>query len=244
MSLTETVVDFTKLSAPKKHDLFEKIWQLDRQIFPFAQIEELYAYLHDTEASAIPIVLYYDQTRLVGQNIIQILKLQAEEHTLYVVSSRAGFLTDYRRRNLSLYSAIRVMLQYKLKHPQHELWFVPTLMQPKVYMLFACRTQYFYPRANKTVPDDHLEVLHLLIKRRKKVEQRAEGIFVHACDLPQITPEQLIRLRHKTDAHIDFFMQHVPDYFSGNGMMCICRLDLKTIVETTFNLITNRKLNE
>lgn len=242
MPVTETIIDFAQLSAKKKHELFDQLWSLDREIFPLSKIEDFYSYLHDLSATSIPIVLYYDKDKLVGQNVIQILKLKVHGKTLYVVSSRAGFLVDYRRRNLSLYSAIRVMLQYKLKHPQHDVWFVPTLMQPKVYMLFACRTRHFYPRMNQTMPESHLELLKFLAQRKEHVESRGQGIYVHPCDLPKITPEQLIRLRRHGDIHVNFFMQYVPDYFSGFGMMCICKLDLKTIIETTFNLISNRKI--
>lgn len=242
MPMTETIVDFEKLSAKKKHELFEQLWNFDREIFPFAKIEDFYGYLYDLSATSIPVVLYYDKGKLVGQNIIQILKLDVHGKILYVVSSRAGFLAEYRRRNLSLYSAIRVMLQYKLKHPQHDIWFVPTLMQPKVYMLFACRTQHFYPRVDTVMPETHLELLKFLAERRETTESRGKGIYVHPCDLPKITSEQLIRLRHHGDTHVNFFMQYVPDYFSGSGMMCICKLDLKTIIETTFNLLSNRKL--
>ncbi len=35
------------------------------------------------------------------------------------------------------------------------------------------------------------------------------------------------RLRTKATPHINFFMQHVPDYFDDMGLLCICKLDLK-----------------
>lgn len=73
-------------------------------------------------------------------------------------------------------------------------------------------------------------------RRRYEVQVRGENIFAHSCDLPKVTPEQLIRLRSQADAHQQFFMQHAPDYFDGMGLMCICRLDFRTICAAALNL--------
>ena len=67
-------------------------------------------------------------------------------------------------------------------------------------------------------------------------------IFVYPYVMPQTTPEHIQRLRNKTTPHINFFMQHVPDYFDGMGLLCICKLDLKTVLETSFNLFLDRKV--
>ena len=53
--------------------------------------------------------------------------------------------------------------------------------------------------------------------------------------LPQTTPEQLIRLRNRASRHINFYMQHTPDYFIGMALMCICKLDLLNLIEAAMN---------
>ena len=243
MKMTEKVVDFVRLSPEKKHHFFQDIWRFDQEIFPVASIDYLYDYLHDIDAVSIPVVQYFADGNLVGQNLIRILKLDLDDRPIFVFNSRAGFLPQYRRQNQSLHSAIRIALQYKLKHPHIPFWFAPTIMQPKVYMLFASRTSNFYPRANKQIPEQHHRVLKRMLSRKKNVEERGEGIYVYPCDLPKADPEHLMRLRNNAEVHVNFFMQHLPDYFDGLGMMCICELDLKTILETTINLTLDRRIS-
>lgn len=236
MKIIKTIIDFKKLSTQKKHALFQDIWSFDQQIFPNSSIEELYDYMYDIDAVSVPVVQYWHKEKLIGQNIIPILKLEMNNQPIYVVSSRAGVLTDYRRNNLTLGSAIRVVIQHKLRNPKIPLWFVTTLMQPKIYTLFASRSQYFFPRHNVEIPEIHIDILKLMLSRKKGVEERGHGIYVSRSVIPRVTPEQLIRLRNRSDDHIRFFMQHVPDYFNGKGLICVCLLDLRTIIETTWNL--------
>lgn len=242
MKITETVIDFVQLSQAEKHIQFQKIWEFDHLIFPNSTIEQLYSYIYDVSAVSIPIVHYFHRGKLVGQNIIPILKLQLEGEPVFVISSRAGFLTEYRRRNLSLNSAICIALGFKLRHPATPLWFVTTLMQPKVYTLFASRSMHFYPRAGRVMPKQHAEVLYMMQHHRVEAQVRGDNIFVHACDMPKVTPEQLVRLRNRADSHNQFFLQHVPDYFDGMGLMCVSKLDIVTICETIFNLAIGRKV--
>ncbi|MNY91090.1 hypothetical protein D3C78_74380 [compost metagenome] len=122
------------------------------------------------------------------------LKLKTAHQPLYILSSRAAFLPDYRNQIRTLLSAIRVTLGYSLKYPTRQLWFVSSLMQPKVYRLFASRSKRFYPRAEVPMPEDYLQVLDLMQNRHVNVQQRSEDVFVHPCVLSQTTPEQLIRL--------------------------------------------------
>ena len=242
MKITEKVIDFAQLSPDKKHQFFQELWQFDQEIFPHASIEYLYDYMHDVDAIAVPVVRYYDGDKLVGQNIIPVLKLKMDQGHILVLYSRAGFLPAYRRRNLTLFSAIRVALQQRVQHPGLAMWFVPTIMQPKVYMLFASRSKNFFPRANHAVPAEHLRVLKLVKTHHRDVGQRGEGVFVHPCDLPKMSAEHLIRLRNPAETHINYFMTQVPDYFDGYGMMCVCKLDFKTIFETLMNLSLDRRV--
>lgn len=242
MKIIEKITNFLELPPEKKHQFFQELWAFDQEIFPTGHIEQLYDYIHDVDAIAVPIVRYYHQGRLIGQNIIPILKMPLQGREIFIVNSRAGFLEEYRRRNLSLSSAIRIVLKYRLKHPTTPMWFVPTIMQPKVYMLFASRSKQFFPRESVQMPSDHLAVLELMKNRHSDLQQRGQGIYIHACDLPKFSAEHLIRLRNKSETHVNYFMKHVPDYFDGYGLMCVCDLSLKNILEVTINLATNRRL--
>lgn len=240
MKIKETVIDFAKLSQEEKHQQFQKIWEFDQRIFPGGTIEQLYDYLYDLAAVSIPIVQYFHRGKLVGQNIIPILKLKAAKRDIFIITSRAGFLTEYRGRNRSLNSAIRVALNHRIRYPATPLWFVTTLMQPKIYRLFASRSANFFPRAGRAMPKAHAEVLQIMQSYCTDVQVRGENIFVHRCNIPKVTAEQLVRLRNRSDSHNQYFLQHVPDYFDGMGLMCICCLDFSTIFETIFNLAMGR----
>ena len=78
MQLMEKVVDFKKLSVEKKQILFEELETFDRQIFPNAIPAELHQLLYNPDVVALPIIRFYHRGKIVGQNIIAILKLKSK----------------------------------------------------------------------------------------------------------------------------------------------------------------------
>ena len=240
MGITETIVDFSKLASDHQQQFFETMLAFDQQIFPDSSKEDFYDFVYDIDAVSVQVIHYYHNGQLIGQNIIPILKLSLKGQPIFVMSSRAGILPGYRKRNRTLKSAVRVAINYRIKHPTTPLWFVPTVMQPKIYTLFASRSQNFFPRSRRSIPEEYLQVLEMVQQRKKEVEKRREDIFVHPSLMPYITPAHIKRLRINPNKHINFFMQHVPDYFVGKGLLCVCKLDLKTILETIWNLSLDR----
>ena len=115
-------------------------------------------------------------------------------------------------------------------------------MQRKVDRLFASASKRFYPRAEVPMPEDYLQVLDIIQNRHVNVQERSVDVFVDPCVLPQTTPEQLIRLRNRVSRHINFYMQHIPDYFIGMGLMCICKLDVLTLLEAAMNMFLGREV--
>ena len=99
MQLMEKVVDFKKLSVEKKQVLFEELEAFDRQIFPNAIPAELHQLVYNPDVVALPIIRFYHRGKIVGQNTIVILKLKTTHQPLYILSSRAAFLPDYRNQN-------------------------------------------------------------------------------------------------------------------------------------------------
>lgn len=242
MRITETIFDFAKLASEEKHRFFKLICEFDQQIFPDSCEEEIYHFVYDQDAVSVLVVHYYHKDTLVGQNIIPVLKLSLEGQPIFVVSYRASILPAYRKGNRTLKTAIRVAINQRIRHPSIPLWFVPTIIQPKIYTYFASRSQNFFPRRDKEIPQQYLKVLQMIQQRKAEVHKRREDIFVYPYVMPHTTPEHIQRLRNKATPHINFFMQHVPDYFDGMGLLCICKLDLPTILETVFNLFIGRKV--
>jgi hypothetical protein len=242
MRITETIVDFAQLASELKNRFFKMICEFDQQIFPASCEHDIYNFIHDPDAVSVLVVHYYHKDTLVGQNIIPVLKLSLEGHPIFVVSSRASILPAYRKGNRTLKTAIRVAINHRLRHPTIPLWYVPTVIQPKIYTYFASRSQNFYPRKGREIPQDYLKVLEMMQQRKQEICKRREDIFVYPYVMPQTTPEHIQKLRNKATPHIIFFMQHVPDYFDGMGLLCICKLDLKTIMETIFNLFLDRRV--
>ncbi|WP_291356887.1 hypothetical protein [Acinetobacter sp. UBA3106] len=242
MHITETIVDFAQLAFEQKNRFFKMICEFDQQIFPASCEQDIYNFIHDPDAVSVLVVHYYHKDTLVGQNIIPVLKLSLQGHPIFVVSSRASILPAYRKGNRILKTAIRVAINHRIRHPTIPLWYVPTVIQPKIYTYFASRSQNFYPRKGREIPQEYLKVLEMMQQRKQEICKRREDIFVYPYVMPQTTPEHIQKLRNKATPHINFFMQHVPDYFDGMGLLCICKLDLKTILETIFNLFLDRKV--
>ncbi|MCG2608270.1 hypothetical protein LZZ98_06925 [Acinetobacter sp. SM34] len=242
MGITEKIVDFSKLASDHQQQFFETMLAFDQQIFPDSSKKEVYDFVYDVDAVSVQVVHYYHQEQLIGQNIIPILKLDLNGKPIFVVSSRVGILPAYRRGNRTLKTAIRVAVNHRIRHPSIPLWFVPTVIQPKIYTYLASRSRNFFPRVGSKIPAEYLKVLQMMQQRKAEVHKRREDIFVYPYVMPLTTPAQIKRLRNNTTTHINFFMQHVPDYFDGMGLLCICKLDLKTILETIWNLSTDRRV--
>ncbi|WP_313034212.1 hypothetical protein [Acinetobacter sp.] len=242
MRITETIVDFAQLASEQKNRFFKMVCEFDQQIFPASCEQDIYNFIYDPDAVSVLVVHYYHKDTLVGQNIIPVLKLSLQGHPIFVVSSRASILPAYRKGNRTLKTAIRVAINHRIRHPTIPLWYVPTVIQPKIYTYFASRSQNFYPRKGREIPPDYLRVLEMMQQRKQEICKRREDIFVYPYVMPQTTPEHIQRLRNKATPHIHFFMQHVPDYFDGMGLLCICKLDLKTILETLLNLFLDRRV--
>lgn len=148
-----------------------------------------------------------------------------------MVNSRGSFLPNYQRANKTINSVIKVAVQHSIKHPLVPLWIVVTLMQPKAYALLASCAQNFYPRIDVDTPQDYLEILKLIALKKSDVQKRAEGIYVHPRVIPETALDESINIHDQANQHIDFFMQHTPDFFDGMGMMCVSKLNTKMLTE-------------
>ena len=243
MNLIETVFDFKALSVQQQSYLFEKIYQFDQKVFPNSSLEELKAFVYDPDAITVTVIQFHDREQLVGQNIILLILIHYNEQTMYVVNLRASFLSEYQKQNLTILSTVKAILNQRLKNPFILVWFVISINQPKIYSLFASRSKNFYPRVGKIMPKEYHEVLQLMAARYPEIQKRSEGVYVHETHSPARSFEQLTHLRIPQDVHCNFFLQHAPDYFDGWGIMCICKLDGKTLSETALNLALNRKVD-
>lgn len=245
MDITETVFDFKALSTQQQDYFFEKIAEFDQQVFTLTCEKELKKYLYDPQAISVTIIQYHHRGKLVGQTIIPLLALTLLHQPILVVNSRASFLKSYRYQynHKIINSALKAMLNQRLKNPFILVWFVISINQPKIYSLFASRSKNFYPRVGKIMPKEYHEVLQLMAARYPEIQKRSEGVYVHETHSPARSFEQLTHLRIPQDVHCNFFLQHAPDYFDGWGIMCICKLDGKTLSETALNLALNRKVD-
>jgi hypothetical protein len=121
MLITETITDFSKLASEQKKRFFKKIWIFDQQIFPNSSVEEIYNFVHDVDAVSVKVIHYYHEGKLIGQNVLPILKLSLDGKPIFVLSSRAGILPAYRSGHITLNSAIRVVLNHQTRESDLDL---------------------------------------------------------------------------------------------------------------------------
>ena len=73
----------------------------------------------------------------------------------------------------------------------------PQSYNPKSIHFFASRSQNFFPREGRRIPEEYLQVLDMIQQRKSEVQKRREDIFVHPSVMPQTTPADIQRLRNK-----------------------------------------------
>src|SRR5690606_39129487 len=110
MRIRERIVDFTKLASEQKHRFFATMLAFDQQIFPNSTPDEIYDLVHDVDAVSVQVVHYYHHDKLIGQNVIPILRLYLKDKPIFVVSSRLGTLAGYGKSNRTLKTAIRIVI--------------------------------------------------------------------------------------------------------------------------------------
>lgn len=87
MFITETVTDFSKLASGQKKHFFKKIWAFDQHIFPNSTVKEIYNFVHDVDAVSVQVIHYYHEGKLIGQNVLPIIKLFLDGKPIFVLSS-------------------------------------------------------------------------------------------------------------------------------------------------------------
>lgn len=243
MYVSEVVFDLKKISLLKQNCVFQEMLKLDKQIFPETTDQSFMDFVYDPAAISVYVIQYFCEDRLIGQNIIPILKLETETGMVLIVSSRAGFLPDYRKLDQTLNGAVRLIMNHRMKYPFTPYWFVTTLAQPRLYGLFASRSSHFFPRKDKNSPGEYREMLNFIAQRQPNVEQRGEDIYIQDCNLPVPSADELMHCGIVPDSHSAFFTKHAPDWFYGKGMICLCKLDGRTLTETAMNVFLDRRLS-
>ena len=202
MNIVETVFDFKALSKQQQDYFCEKIYQFDQNIFPHATLDEIQAFIYDPDAVAVIVIHYHCDGKLVGQNIIPIVLIHCHGQPMHVVSSRAGFLPEYQKKNRTIHSAVMAMLNRRVKNPFIPLWFVISINQPKIYSLFASCSRSFYPRVGRMMPKEYRDILQIMAARCPEIQKRSDDVYVHETNFPTRNLEQLLYLRMSQDVCI------------------------------------------
>ena len=233
-------VDLETLSPSRREALVDELLELDKAVFPAAQPEDLLRYLDDPRAHAVLVTLYRDAGRLVGQNICPVLRVEVEGRSVDILGSIAGMLPTHRGRSRMQLDACWMTLRRLAEHPLQPLFLVTPMMQPRVYAQFAANTRYLHPRLGRGTPSLERAVLAAAATLHRGIEHRGPAHFVQVgLPAPKATRSERGRI-DPDDPHQAFFLQQVPEYVQGAGLLCTMALTPRSIVLATLQLGLNQ----
>jgi len=227
-----TRVDLLTLPQDQREALIAECLTLDQAVFPNATDVDLEPHLRDPRALAILMVLMRSpQGRLVGQVIHPIVPVPTERGPVAVMGGIAGILPEWRGAGRSIVHAVPLVLGWALRNPRWRLFFATALMTPKVYEHVSRSCPRMHPRPGAAMPPELQAILRGLAQHDPTLQSRGPHTWVRDKLPPPRGTAQERRKLDRTRPHINFFLDHVPDYAHGRGLMSITPLSAMALVE-------------
>lgn len=227
-----TRVDLLRLPEDERDALIAECLRLDKAVFPDAADADLEPVLRDPEALAILMVLMRSpEGELVGQVIHPIVPVETERGMVAVMGGIAGVLPAWRGGGRSTLQAAPLVLGWVLRNPRWRLYFATSMMTPKVYQHLVRCCPRMHPRPDTEMPAELAEILAGLAASDPSLTSRGPDAWVRD-DLPP--PHVTASERRRIDPSrplIGFYLDRVPDYACGRGLMVITPIRAVGLVE-------------
>ena len=191
-------------------------------------------------ASARVLMMRDGNGRLVGYNQVRRFAYEIDGRTVHMFRAMAGLLPEYRGRGSTLTFGLAQAFRFKLAHPFAEVYFLPILLHPTSYTLFARYGHAFWPTPKETTPADKFELL-------KKLCETA-GFPLDDPDHPYVCKPDVMTRQDDAEAadwaadprpEVQFFLKTNPRYREGRALVGIAPLTFANLFITGATFAAN-----
>jgi len=226
------VINPMTLADAEKSSFADSLYALHSRIFDGVAKQHFVAYVIDSQAEWNRIRIYKDEmSDWVGYCAVHRFKVLAFNRPYVVMRAEAGILRKYRGRSLTLWFGFAKAIQYKLRHPFCNLYYLGTFVHPSVFYMFSRYFSEYYPRIDKPLPR---QIKDLMLKLAEIFQIKAiTGSNFLSREVGWISKEsdadRLFWQNHEHPA-VKFYISTNPGYAQGSGLLVLVPLTFRNIL--------------
>jgi hypothetical protein len=184
-------------------------------------------------ASARVLMMRDEDGRLVGYNQVRRFAYDIDGRTVHMFRAMAGLLPECRGCGSTLNFGLAQAFRFKLAHPFTEVYFLPILLHPTSYALFARYGHAFWPTPKAPTPPDKFDLL-------KKLCETA-GFPLDDPDYPYVCKPDVMTRQDDAEAadwaadprpEVQFYLKTNPCYHVGQALVGIAPLTFANLFIT------------
>ncbi len=236
------VINPETLSAAEKAAFADSLYALHSRIFDGVEKKRFVSYVIDSPAQWNRIRIYKNvKNDWVGYCAVHRFHVPVFNRPCVIVRAEAGILRKYRGRSLTLWFGFAKAIQYRLRHPFSELYYLGTFVHPSVFYMFSRYFCEYYPRVDTPLP---LQIKDLMLELAKIFQIKAvRGNNFLSREVGWITKESeadsLFWQKH-THPAVKFYLAANPTYAQGSGLLVLVPLTLSNISRSLTRFLQNK----
>ena len=242
-SLTRTAqFDPKKLSASAREDLAKALYAVHQQIFEGPGLTEFERRIINPPSCVSSVQVSRNRDgEIVGYCAVHFFELRQHNTTIIVMRAQAGMLRAFRGRNRSMPFTLMKVLAYRLRHPLHPMFFFGAMIHPSSYLLCDKYISHIWPARGQSLSYPHLKLVERCIEAFRLPPVNPSN--------PRVVKVGIRTLDDDADQHywshcdkpaVRFFLEHNPDYQSGNGLVTLIPVSLPGMAVSAWRLVLDR----
>lgn len=200
---------------------------MHKRIFAGLNEKEFDQYVVNSPAKVTKIFIYTNKIKkeVIGYSAVHRFEKFINDKILVIFRTESGLLPEYRHKNADIFFWFKEAIKFKIFHPNKEIYYLVSPINPSVYARFAKYIYKVYPKYDRIIPLQieklmaHLaEEFHLEKIDRHNFLVRKVGWITLA------TEEEKAFWQNSNDPHIRFYINMNPDFHKGNGILTLIPL--------------------
>ncbi len=171
--------------------------------------------------------LFYQQDQLVGYCLLTFRK---NTDNSIVMGASAAFLASYRGNNNTFAFSFLRALKTWLRHINHNLYYLDTMLSPAMYRAMGKKVAFIYP--NPSMTDHEIQLYQALVPDAEPSPWRNLACLKTVGRSTNYSDDEVQSLKASSKKEIAFYCQLNPSFSEGSALLVLIPVNLKQIVCT------------
>lgn len=238
--VTDIVVP-RNLDANAKQLFADELYAAHCHIFDGADKKGFTEFVIDCKAEHNWIQVYRnDEGRIVGYFAVHVFEKKLDGKMVGIFTAQAGMMRQYRCGNLIAFGIDRVF-RYVSAHPGRAIYYFGALIHPASYMQIARFADRVWPNPEHGIPANLAGLMDELSHAfgwttidEKRPLVRSPGWVT------KDGAQDHSYWQNHTSPEVRFFLQQVPDYCDGRGLLTLVPLTVGGVVRATCRYVAHK----